>query len=770
MLIHPLDSPPLHAPFSTLLKHLCFTLNDPSRRGGPGRNLSVERPSVFGRIVQRFPHLLLLWLLCGLPLQAQRPVGNPHRPSLRPQPYQRAEACLPCHRRQYDELRSSVKSGYRSVSSVFNALELSGNFLSGGRLRPVYGDSDKVTAIDVTGVAGQGKPLNTNMNSADTFTHINQVQAAFCIGCHAPHIVLMGEDPDQREIPELEAVGGKFRPDLIRPLRDFHFVDSSNRQVLPEEIGGPPPPGARPSLGAQGINCDVCHDITAPDLDRSPNRDGLANSSFELIPTISKIGPFLFPAPVKNNFHFASSDPDQIGYLRSSDFCGSCHDVRVPGDGSGSLTHREISLNPESRSVSLFRLENLNTEWMTGPYNSTQNPFGRVIRCQDCHMSLFPYGRESTYQVGELEVTSPTPGQFPLNFAAVPGISTDRNYPLQQRPVVTHYMTGVDVPILRTAELRARLGQDYPDVDEPGTDEYGIPLSLAQRREDLLKASVRISLDKSDRTAKPGRPLMVKVTAVALTGHRFPAGFSQERTAYIQLSIRDNRGFLLYQSGYVVDKPHPEVGEMAPDGNLDDEDPEHLHAVVDPGHPAAVYRVGQFTNGHRNQVFQSGPDNGPDARIFFGRPSGLVLWRNELTRVFLPGESLGRFNEQGDPIRLTRPHMEETFSAVLANSVDNYRSLPPLQPRTYAYEVELPTREELQLLGAGELESPLHVQAQVNFLHFPPLFMRFMARTTSAEGPGGRDYHLIDEKLIDDLLVNVRGIASADFTIDLEAP
>ena len=471
-------------------------------------------------------------------MQAQRPVGNPHKPSLRAQAYQPAEACLPCHRRQYDELRSSVKSGYRSVSSVFNALELSGNFLSGGRLRPVYADSNKVTAIDVTGVAGQGKPLNTNMNSADTFTHINQVQAAFCIGCHNPHIVLMGEDPEQREIPEVEGVGGKFRPDRIRPLRDYHFVDSSNRQILPEEIGGPAPPGARPSLGAQGINCDVCHDITAPDLDRSPDHDGLSNASFELVPSISKIGPFLFPAPVKNNFHVASRDPDQIGYLRSSDFCGSCHDVRVPGDGSGSLTHREISPNPESRSVSLFRLENLNTEWMTGPYNSTQNPFGRVIRCQDCHMSLFPYGEESTYRVGELEVTSPTPGQFPLNFAAVPAISTDLNYPLQQRPVVTHYMTGVDVPILRTDELRARLGQDYPDVNEPGVDQYGIPRALAQRREDLLKASVRINLDKSDRTAQLGRPLMVKVTAVALTGHRFPAGFSQERTAYIQLSIR----------------------------------------------------------------------------------------------------------------------------------------------------------------------------------------------------------------------------------------
>jgi len=208
LLIHPLDSPHLlttPTPFSSapVAEHR----DEPDGRRPnslPWAFLSRNHPVIIGRIVHRTRCVLLLGLLCGLPLQAQRPVGNPHQPSLRPQPYQRAEDCLPCHRRQYDELRSSVKSGYRSVSSVFNALELSGNFLSGGRLRPVYGDSNKVTAIDVTGVAGQGKPLNTNMNSADTFTHINQVQAAFCIGCHAPHIVLMGEDPDQREIPELE--------------------------------------------------------------------------------------------------------------------------------------------------------------------------------------------------------------------------------------------------------------------------------------------------------------------------------------------------------------------------------------------------------------------------------------------------------------------------------------------------------------------------------------------------------------------------------------
>ncbi len=70
------------------------------------------------------------------------------------------------------------------------------------------------------------------------------------------------------------------------------------------------------------------------------------------------------------------------------------------------------------------------------------------------------------------------------------------------------------------------------------------------------------------------------------------------------------------------------------------------------------------------------------------------------------------------------------------------------------------------MLGV-ELESPLRVHAQVNFLHFPPLFLRFLARTTGPDGPAGHDMKLIDEKLIDDLLVNVKNIASSDTTVDL---
>ena len=70
-----------------------------------------------------------------LPLPAQTPVGTLPAPTFNNQDYQRPEKCLPCHQRQYDELRSAVKSGYRNISPLMNGLEVSANFLNGGLLR-----------------------------------------------------------------------------------------------------------------------------------------------------------------------------------------------------------------------------------------------------------------------------------------------------------------------------------------------------------------------------------------------------------------------------------------------------------------------------------------------------------------------------------------------------------------------------------------------------------------------------------------------------------
>lgn len=685
-----------------------------------------------------------------------QPTGTTVQVQFKEQDYQRPTVCETCHQRQYNELHSSVKSGYRNVSPLFNGLEFSSNLLAGGLLRPVYADS--------TVVLPDGTPLNTNMFTTPVLTETRQVQAGFCYTCHNSFVERMGDNPATREVPQLAGLGASFQPQLLRPLRDYNIDDASGNQLLPATIGGYPPVGSQPTLGAAGITCDFCHNVTGPDLKRSFQQDGFANMSLEVGESEEKTGPFLQPVAVKGGFHVATTDPARIAFITSSAFCNACHDVRVPNNN---LTAEEHNINPGGQSVEYYRLENLSTEWQTGPYNSTNNPFGKVIRCQDCHMSLFPFAGNSSYTVGDLKITSPTPAMFPQNYAAVPGVATDNNAPLPLRQVALHYFTGIDVPLLSPQELQDRLGEGYPDPYEPGEDEYGIPNALASRRAALMDASVRISLAKTDATASLGTPFDVQLEAVALTGHRFPAGFSQERTAYVELTVKDDNGFLLYQSGYVVDKPHPNTGELAPDGNLDDEDLEHIEAVVDPGHQTTPYVSGAATNGHRNLVFETGSDNGPDSRVYSGIPEGLVLFRNELIRVFLPGDTIGRTDASGNQIVATTAHFEESFSASFANAVDNYRSLPPLEPRTFEYEVDLPTQAELAEMGVT-LKSPLHVHAQVNFEHFPPLFLRFLAIATGPNGPSGNQVNLMNESVIDTYLKNVQSIASDDFTVTLQ--
>lgn len=707
--------------------------------------------------------LVLCVLVFGCGAQVQ---NTPEAPQVQfqHQQFQRPENCLPCHQRQYDELHSSVKSGYRNVSPLFNGLESAGNLVNGGLLRPVYKNS--------TIVLPDGTLLNTNMYSSPVLTETRQVQAGFCLTCHNANVEILGDITGSPEVALLAGLGtcnpappaGKacFQPQSFRPLRDYHMVDANGNQLLPATPGGDPPPGAQPSLGAAGITCDFCHDENGPDLNRSLQIDGFANTSLLFNQSDVKVGPFLFPVAVKNHFHLASNDPNLISFLRAGAFCNACHDVRVP---NRNLTAEEHNINPGGQKVSYFRLENLSTEWQIGAYNSTHNPFGTIVRCQDCHMSLFPYAGTSTYQVGDMTISSPTPAVFATDYAAVPGVSTDQDAPLQQRKVVEHYFTGVDVPMATPAELSARLGPGYPDPYATGTDSHGVPVGLATRRQNLLDAAVRLSISKTDTSAQLGQKFTVRLEAVSLTGHRFPAGFSQERTAYVQLSVTDSNGFLLYQSGYVVDKPHPTTGELAPDGNQDDEDLEHLHAVVDPGMHTPTYTTGTGTNGGNNLVFETGPDDGPDARVYVGAPEGLVLFRNELTHIFLPGDPIGRTNPTtGAPLRAQGVHFEETFNAALANTVDNFRSLQPLQPRTYSYEIQLPTQHQLQTLGVT-IQGPLHVHAQVNYEHFPPLFLRFLAGVTGPNGPTGNNLNLVDEKRIDTLLKNIQDIAADDATV-----
>jgi len=447
-------------------------------------------------------------------------------------------------------------------------------------------------------------------------------QPLFCQRCHTPIGVALGEFPAYADTDG-------------HPSRDFAG-----------------------EIAAHGLSCDFCHQIPHADLAGSPLGDGIANAAFVLTPSAVKYGPFSQPAANSTHDSTASS------FLRSAEFCGTCHDVRLPGTDA-------------TTGEPFLRLENAFTEWQDGPYATSDNPYGRIVTCQDCHMSAYPYQPPGTY--------------FQDHAAAL------ADAPL--RSVSTHYFTGVDVALV-----------DFPGQFDQGIDSHGLPIGQAQRRVDLLRASCTIGLDAPE-TVSPGGtlPITVAVTNVG-AGHNVPAGFSQERQVWIELVVSDGNGVPLYQSGYLIDQPHPETGEEVADGSVDDDDLQNLVGTIDP------------------LTLEANIVPGPDVNQRPAVNLGLINFGNEFKRMGADGG-------------------HEVFMPFLANHMDNSHSIPPLQTAHATYDVALPET----------LHGPLHISVRLRFRAFPPRFLRSLAQAR----PDLVNEALVDRNLIVDMAEAERDTAVA---------
>ena len=402
--------------------------------------------------------------------------------------------------------------------------EWQGSMMSYGAQSPLFGTLEFV-GNELTG----GALANNNKSDGSDL---------FCQSCHNPIDVMAGT------LPTFEESGGQ-------PL--FKFASDT---------------------GKRGISCDYCHQVSGPDLTRTLNGDlgdGIANVALTITPGDTKYGPTVDPIP--NPIHTTTNS----SFLRSSEFCGGCHDVR-----------------PRAADVvtgePFQRLENLFTEWQNGPYGPTAaNTVGKVVSCQDCHMN---------------EGAPSAPGVYPYDKTTV----YPRPRDVVERRVSTHYFTGVDIAMI-----------PFPGQDVAGVDSHGLPIGQEQRRRELLKsAATMVVTTPSNVTAGTVLPVVVNVTNVG-AGHNIPSGFSQERQMWIELSVKDGKGATVYQSGFTTDKAHRETKEMNADGNLEDEDLENLIVVLDPA-------TGEATT----------LEHGPDYNQRHDHPPvnlGLANFGNEFIRV-----------------------------------------------------------------------------------------------------------------------------------------
>jgi hypothetical protein len=164
-----------------------------------------------GTVSTIIPFILTALLVAGCDGKTNRIVDDSEGTTGAEQAFQRMEVCRTCHERQYQESLHSVKSGYRSISPLFNGLELAGNFVaqaaleSGAirnNLRPVY-QSD----------SPDGSRRTNMITSEGGYMNPNELRAGFCFGCHNGNAILRGEDSDgdgvpddgDREVPEWDA-------------------------------------------------------------------------------------------------------------------------------------------------------------------------------------------------------------------------------------------------------------------------------------------------------------------------------------------------------------------------------------------------------------------------------------------------------------------------------------------------------------------------------------------------------------------------------------
>lgn len=624
-----------------------------------------------------------------------------------------SEACAGCHARQAAEWRRSVMA-HSVKSPLFNALE---SLIE----EQVGRDED---CPQGAGILRKANPATACRNRQTGFTVTGSGGEHWCVNCHSP-----AEKIDRPMPPWDGRPGG----------------DASSRRPVRDLLGG---------QGIEGISCVFCHTVHGPVGGRGSrgyegnptwtsfvtgaiftarpedNRGlfGIANSGYDIRTDefflesaralFGSSGPPGAPDPVVHRRPSAQTD----SYLHTSEFCGSCHDVRLFGTDVVGIRQGEH----------FKRLRNAYSEWTV--YARDMQRRGKTpATCQDCHMSTYPgicepgapkSGQDEPECPQGMHFVARQPGVYPeaLQAANSSGPST----------VSTHYFSGVDIPLY----------QDFPQflVDEAGLDVHGLPLGARRRRDMLLRHTFRFEVDGPRRTgAGIEIPIVVENTGA---GHRIPAGFSQEREFWVHLVVKDGANRVLYEVGR-VDRP--------------DEDLHDKVFVRVNANPSSV----DF-RGNPVGLFGADVRDGPDVQQWspppqFGgtsfRGKGLINFQNGFLRCvrcigFIgadgrcePGPGQGFFRadrfDDGDYDIDTgecRSNLSgdnalfETYFPVGAldstrgfvrgpDAIIDTRSLPAFTPVRYTYDLDF-----------GGRRGPFRVEARLMFRSFPPFLVRAFAQ------------------------------------------
>jgi hypothetical protein len=288
---------------------------------------------------------------------------------------------------------------------------------------------------------------------------------------------------------------------------------------------------SQPTSGSQltafdrdGVSCDFCHravdPVYKPGVSPPEDQNVLAGMMPAHIPTGYSNGQYVVDSDTRRRGPFDDAVAPhpflESSFHRSSDFCGTCHDVsnpvftRVSGAdyAPGPLDQKADSIS----SLTLFPLERTYSEWKNSSYPAGvfapefagNKPDGIVASCQDCHMP-------DVSGKGCNDVSAPVRANLPF-----------------------HDFTGGN------AWLPALIATLFPGE----TDAAALADGAARAVSMLQRAA---TLDLEVLTVADSFEAVVTVTN--RTGHKLPTGYPEGRRMWIQIQAEDDLQGIVYTSG-----------------------------------------------------------------------------------------------------------------------------------------------------------------------------------------------------------------------------
>ncbi|MBI1313890.1 hypothetical protein GC176_21565 [bacterium] len=288
----------------------------------------------------------------------------------------------------------------------------------------------------------------------------------------------------------------------------------------------------RSRLSMEGVTCVVCHRMERPYYKANTRRHIAPGRLSE----VCMYGPFSDAVSLSENSHGSQ----QLVSIRSSAFCGACHDVTSPQG---------------------IRLEEAFSEWQNSPAARRQ------LTCQHCHM-------------GPVQGIPTLEEDRPLGYAAMAPVGNGETFATAKRPLSDHTFSGPDYSILPDTEFPEKLDwmyeKDYRQTDLLTEHEKRSlndlrrrnrrQLRIAQeKRYELLKNGAELCVDVPNCAECGGRFNVAVAVRSRFDGHNFPTGFTEERQFWVSVEVCDPAGHCVFSSGTF-------------DANFDLRD-EHSHAV-----------------------------------------------------------------------------------------------------------------------------------------------------------------------------------------------